>query len=105
MSVKLKNVVSGKVKTFPFIFAEKVLRVCDSLKTKPFVLIDKKFKYEGGQLYRVKPDIVEIAKDIAENDLNDLIKKTSKAKKYIVDKKIIKTIYIRNKIINYIVKN
>jgi leucyl-tRNA synthetase len=50
-------------------------------------------------------DVLNVGKDIAENDLNDLIKKTSKAKKYIVDKKIIKTIYIRNKIINYIVKN
>ena len=64
MSVKLKNAISGEVQTFPFIYAEKILRVCDSLKKKPFVLDDKKFKYEGGQLFRVKPDISEIAKDL-----------------------------------------
>jgi len=49
-------------------------------------------------------DVININKDLKESELNNLIKKSSKAKKYIIDKQIIKTIYIKNKIINYIVK-
>ena len=50
-------------------------------------------------------DVVSVKKNLSEKDLGDLIKKGSKAKKYILDKKIVKTIYIQNKIINYIIKN
>ena len=50
-------------------------------------------------------DVLNVAKDISENDIENLIKKNSKAKKYLVDKKIIKTIFVKNKIINYIIKN
>ena len=49
-------------------------------------------------------DVININKDLEEKELNSFIIKSSKAKKYIVDKEIIKTIYIKNKIINYIVK-
>ena len=48
-------------------------------------------------------DILAIDKDILENEVDKLIRKTSKANKYISDKKIIKTIFIKNKVINYIV--
>ena len=47
-------------------------------------------------------DVINVNKDIDEKDLDKLTKTISKAKKYIIDKKIIKTIYIKNKIINYI---
>ena len=36
---------------------------------------------------------------------NNLALDSSKAKKYIVEKKILKTIFVKNKIINYILKN
>ena len=49
-------------------------------------------------------DVINIDKDLKESELKNLITKSSKAKKYIVDKEIIKTIHIKNKIINYIVK-
>ena len=49
-------------------------------------------------------DVININKDLKENELDNFIKKTSKAKKYIIDKEIVKTIYIKNKIINYIIK-
>ena len=49
-------------------------------------------------------DVINVNKNLNEKDLDKLIKSISKAKKYIVDKKIIKTIYIKNKIINYIVE-
>ena len=47
-------------------------------------------------------DILLIDKDLTENDVNKIIRKSSKANKYIDGKKIIKTIFISNKIINYI---
>jgi leucyl-tRNA synthetase len=49
-------------------------------------------------------DVININKDLKENELDNFIKKSSKAKKYIIDKEIVKTIYIKNKIINYIIK-
>ena len=50
-------------------------------------------------------DVISIKRDLTENELNQLIQNTSKAKKYIINKKIVKTIYIKNKIINYLIKN
>ncbi len=49
-------------------------------------------------------DVINIDKDLKESELKNLITESSKAKKYIVNKEIIKTIHIKNKIINYIVK-
>ena len=46
-------------------------------------------------------DIITIKKDLNESEINKLILNNSKAKKYI--KKIKKTIFIKNKIINYLV--
>ena len=47
-------------------------------------------------------DILEIKKDLDEKDVNEIILKDSKAKKFIKDNKITKTIFIRNRIVNYI---
>ena len=50
-------------------------------------------------------DVIEVDKDLNEENLNNLIRQHSKANKYIIEKEIVKTIYIKNKIINYIIKN
>ncbi len=50
-------------------------------------------------------DVINIKKDIEEKEVDELIKRSSKAKKHILEKKISKTIFIKNKIINYIIKN
>jgi leucyl-tRNA synthetase len=50
-------------------------------------------------------DILSVKKDSSEEEIGELINLSSKAKKYLVDKKIIKTIFVKNKIINYIVSN
>ena len=47
-------------------------------------------------------DIISIEKNTSEKQINDLILKNSKAKKYLEDKKIIKTIFVKDKILNYI---
>ena len=48
-------------------------------------------------------DVLNVKKDIFEKEVDNLIKKSSKASKYLKDKKIKKIIFVKNKIINYIV--
>ena len=50
-------------------------------------------------------DVLNIKKDLNEKEINKLTLNSSKANKYLENKKIIKTIFIKNKIINYIIKN
>ena len=49
-------------------------------------------------------DILTINRDLAQKEIEKKIEKKSKAMKFIGNKKIIKIIFIKNKIINYIVK-
>jgi len=50
-------------------------------------------------------DIITLTKDAEEKEINSMVLDKSKASKYIKDKKILKTIFVKNKIINYIVKD
>ena len=50
-------------------------------------------------------DIILVKRNSDEKTIYKLILEKSKAKKYIEGKNILKTILIKNKIINYIVKN
>ena len=51
-----------------------------------------------------KRGIIECKKDIAEKDVIETIKKDATLKKYFENKQIIKNIYVKNKIINFIIK-
>ena len=48
-------------------------------------------------------DILEFNKGASEEEVNKIILKSSKAKKYLENKKIKKTIFVKNKILNYII--
>ena len=48
-------------------------------------------------------DVLEIEKNLNEEQVNKVVIEKSNARKYLMDKKIIKTIFINNKIINYII--
>ncbi len=48
-------------------------------------------------------DILTIKKDLVENEINSIIQNSSKAKKFLENKKVVKTIFVKNKIINYII--
>ena len=48
-------------------------------------------------------DILLIKKDLNENEVYRNILENSNARKYIKDKKIKKTIFVKNKVINYII--
>ena len=50
-------------------------------------------------------DIINIAMNMNEDDVYQIVSKSSKAKKYIYDKKISKTIFVKNRIINFIIKD
>ena len=50
-------------------------------------------------------DIITIERDFNEKEVNKIILKGSKANKYLKNGEIIKTIFVKNKIINYIIKN
>ncbi len=50
-------------------------------------------------------DILVIKRDLTEEEVNKFIIKNSKAKKYIERKNNLKTIFVKNKIINYIIKD
>ena len=51
-----------------------------------------------------KRGIMECQKDIDENDVIKLAKDKDELKKYFLNSEIIKNIYVKNKIINFIVK-
>ena len=48
-------------------------------------------------------DVLTIKKDLSENEVNKMTKNSAKTNKYLINKNIIKTIFIKNKIINYII--
>ena len=50
-------------------------------------------------------DIISVEMNTKEDEINSFILKNQKIKKYIESKKIIKTIFVKNKIINYILSN
>ena len=48
-------------------------------------------------------DIITTKKDMNEKEILEVVLKNSKARKYLENNKIIKTIFVKNKIINYII--
>ena len=78
---------------------------CKSINKWP--LIDKKNILNeikiAVQINGKTRDIITVKKDLMEKDIDNFILKHSKAKKYIESKKVSKTIFVKNKIINYIV--
>ena len=50
-------------------------------------------------------DIITIKKDTIESDIYQVVMKNLKTKKYLNNKTISKTIFVKNKIINYIIRN
>ena len=49
--------------------------------------------------------MIDVKKNLNEKDLNKVVVSESKAKKYLENKNITKTIFVQNKIINYIIQN
>ena len=49
-------------------------------------------------------DIISVKKDMEKEQINKIVINDSKAKKFIENKKILKTIFVKDKILNYIIK-
>ena len=47
-------------------------------------------------------DILNVKRDLKESTITNLVKISNKTKKYFIDKKVVRTIFVENKIINYI---
>jgi len=50
-------------------------------------------------------DVISIDQELKQKEIDLVVKSTTKAYKYLENKKIFKTIYVKNKIINYLIKN
>ena len=50
-------------------------------------------------------DVINVEKNMNEKDVYQIVSNSPKAKKYINDKKIVKTIFVKNKIINFLIKD
>ena len=69
-------------------------RILDNIKINLVIQINGKTR-----------DVLSIKKDLDEKEVEKATKKLPKINKYILNKKILKTIFVKNKIINYIIGN
>ena len=82
------------------------LHKCDTIKNWP--KIDKSKIFEkiklAIQINGKTRDILNVEKDLSEKEVNKIVSMSSKANKYIENVDIVRTIYVKNRIINYIIK-
>ena len=67
------------------------------------LILDEKVKI-AIQINGKTKQIIEVKKDLNEKNAINESRKSEKIKKNLTDKKILKTIFIKNKIINYVIK-
>ena len=82
------------------------LHNCDSKDSWPKInsanmITDIKFAVQVNGRTR---DILTVEKDLGEKEISEIILKNSKASKFIKNKKIVKSIFVKNKILNYIIR-
>ena len=69
------------------------------------LLIEKDIKIKMPiQINGKTRDILDVKKDLSEREIFELVVKSTKVKKYMQNKKIFRTIFVKNKIVNYIIK-
>ena len=56
------------------------------------------------QINGKKKDLIDTKKNLEENDLIEIIKQDKKVSKLLMNKKINKTIYVKNRLINILLK-
>jgi leucyl-tRNA synthetase len=72
-------------------------------------IVDKKYLLEESsqiviQINGKKRSLISVKKDSRENEIIDQIKREKLIDKYLNNGKLIKTIYVKNRLINYIIK-
>jgi len=78
---------------------------CNSKNTWPIIKRDiiEEIKF-AVQINGKTRDIITIKKNLIQNQIEQIIKEKSKANKFLENKKIFKTIFVQNRIINYIIE-
>ena len=81
------------------------LMACQNAGNWPMIKKDiKEITKLAVQINGKTREIISIEKDIIEAEINKIVLNNHKTKKYVENKKIMKTIFVKNKIINYIIK-
>ena len=107
--ILIENLVKIMKLMIPFIphLAHECLEMHKCKSTNVWPEISQKNLFEkinlAVQINGKTRDIINIKKNLDKKDIYKTIIDHSKAKKYIEDRKIIKTIFVKNKIINYII--
>ncbi len=87
--------------------AYECLEMLKCSETNSWPKVDKKNIYEylklAVQVNGKTRDIIEIQKDLLENEIKNIVLRSSKAKKYLENTHVKKVIFVKNKIINYII--
>ena len=65
--------------------------------------VDEKIKMPV-QINGKTREILDIKKDLSEEEFLVVVLKSPKIKKYLENKKVLRTIFVKNKIVNYIIK-
>jgi len=82
------------------------LHNCKDVETWPHVETNNQEDVKIGiQINGKTKDVLTIKKDLEENDVNKIVLNKSKTSKIIKNSKILKIIYVKNRILNYIIKN
>ena len=106
LSENITKIIKMMIPFTPHIAYES-LELLSCKKTDEWPQIKKDLKIEiifAVQINGKTRDIITVEKDLSEEKIGELIVKNSKAKKFIENKKIFKTIFVKNKIMNYIIK-
>ena len=107
-SLKAKYTIYLK-SMFPFVphITSECLELLNCKTVDEWPIIKSNFKQQtkiAVQINGKTRDILEVILDADQTVIDELIQKKSKAKKFLENKKIIKMIFVKNKIINYIIK-
>tara|TARA_B110000881_G_C18124651_1_gene293880 strand:- start:191 stop:511 length:321 start_codon:yes stop_codon:yes gene_type:complete len=91
----------------PHLANECLTKLDDKQETWP--VVDKKFEVSQMinfvvQINGKTREVMELRKDLTEKEAIEISKKNDKIKKNLSGKNIIRTIFVRNKIINYLIK-
>jgi len=106
----LKNITKIMTLLIPFTphLAYECLELLDCKETDTWPKIkqnlDENIRF-AVQINGKTRDIISVKKNSEKDQIELIVQKNSKAKKYIDSKKIFKTIFVKNKIINYIIKS
>lgn len=105
LKINMVNIMKLMIPFTPHLSNECLeLMGCKNVNTWPTIQknIDQEIKL-AVQINGKTRDILTVKKDLIEKEISRMIMEDSKAKKYIDNKKILKTIFVKNKIINYII--